>query len=223
LCIIDYIAANNIKKKFLTQKIDTPAAADGFIFLEHTPVFTLGKYANDKNLLIPAEQTKIPLIKSERGGDITYHCQGQLVIYPIVFLDNYKLSIKGYVNLLEEIIIRSLSKFGINGNRRTDKKQLTGVFVKENKIASIGIAIRKRVTYHGIAININNDLTPFSYINPCGLKNVQMTSLKKETGDNVSLERVKDVFKNIIELMFGVKLIKNDNRGFACEYLSEEA
>jgi lipoate-protein ligase B len=163
------------------------------IITEHFPVFTIGAKKNTSNLLVSYDFLKrkgIPLYFIERGGDITYHGPGQLIAYPILKLENIFKSIKKLVNDLEQVVIEVLKEFGINGERWNKER---GVFVSNKKIASIGIAVKNRVSFHGLAFNINMDLEPFNWINPCGLK-ISMTDLSKERGENIRIEDVKPVF-----------------------------
>ncbi|MDY6821532.1 MAG: lipoyl(octanoyl) transferase LipB, partial [Deferribacterota bacterium] len=173
---VDYIKAYNLQKYIVGKKIEDSTFPDIIIFLEHLPVFTIGKHASYKNITSIKHITKnrIPIIKTDRGGDITFHNPGQLTIYPIINLKNISLSIKEYVAFLEDLVIDALNKYNIKTNKIDGT---IGVFTDSGKIASIGIACKRMITYHGIAINIYNDLTPFKWINPCGLNNINMTNV----------------------------------------------
>lgn len=164
-------------------------------FVEHNPVFTLGRNGNTSNLL---QQSNIPLINSDRGGDITYHGPGQLIIYTLMDLQRLNLGIKSLVNQLEAMVITYLANIGITGHRIQDAP---GVYVDNQKIASLGLRVRKGCSFHGLAINIDMDLTPFSYINPCGLTNMQVVQVK-QYDIHASLDKVACDFQQLIVKQF---------------------
>ena len=144
---------------------------DEIWFVQHTPVFTLGRNESRQNILMSSE---IPVVQSDRGGDVTYHGPGQLIIYCLFDLQRMQLGVKALVTGLEEIFIQYLAGFGIAG-KRIDKAP--GVYVENKKIASLGLRVRRGCSFHGLAINVDMDLAPFSYIHPCGLKDMQVTQL----------------------------------------------
>ena len=177
---------------------------DVLILVEHKPVYTLGKHAREGNILLPeAELQKrgIEVFHIDRGGDVTFHGPGQLVGYPIVNLRYFLKSVKWYVNQLEESIIRTLKRFGLEGQRR---KGLTGVWIGKEKIAAIGIRIHRWVTMHGFALNVTTNLDYFSGIIPCGIRNAGVTSMKKIIGE-VELPEVKRVYIEEFQQLFGYK------------------
>lgn len=166
----------------------TPQATENYwLFTEHPHVYTLGKSGKEAHLLIDkTEQQKyqVQFIKTNRGGDITYHGPGQIVGYPIIDLDNFDLDILAYMRLLEEMIIRVLALYNLRGER---SKGETGVWLdagKPNarKICAMGVKTSRWVTMHGFALNVNTDLSYFDHIIPCGIKNKGVTSLQKELG-----------------------------------------
>ena len=167
-----------------------------FIVCEHPHVYTLGKHGQPNNLLINDEFMKkiqAAYYQIDRGGDITYHGYGQVVGYPILDLEALHLSLKGYVHILEETVIQTLAEYGIAASRL---KGATGVWLDalgENprKICAIGIRSSRYITMHGFALNVNTDLTYFSYINPCGFVDKGVTSLAKELQKPVNMEEVK--------------------------------
>jgi len=169
------------------------------ILCEHPHVYTLGKSGHENNLLINEEflnKIQATFFKIDRGGDITYHGPGQLVGYPILDLDNHKVSLKQYIHTIEEAIILTIAEFGIIGTRF---EGATGVWLdvgKQNtrKICAIGVRASKFVTMHGFALNVNTDLTYFNYINPCGFVDKGVTSIQKELQREVSMEEVKRLF-----------------------------
>jgi lipoate-protein ligase B len=163
----------------------------GLILCQHQPVITLGRNADRKNILVSEEELKsrgIQIFEIERGGDVTYHGPGQLTIYPLFNLEYFKKDIHLYLRNLEGIVIDLLSDFGIKAQRKPD---FTGVWVEGKKIASIGIAIRNWITFHGLSINIKeNDLQNFRLIRPCGM-DIEMTSLETVLGRPVDIDEIK--------------------------------
>lgn len=163
---------------------------DTFLLGEHPPVITVGRGFHAENLLNPT----IPVLEIERGGDVTYHGPGQLIAYPIFLLPEAQRDLHRYLRNLEEVILRTLADFGLEGIRNPG---WTGAWVKDSqngqllKIASIGVAVKKWVTYHGIALNVNTDLTHFRQINPCGLESQVMTSMQALRNQPVDMDRVK--------------------------------
>ena len=166
---------------------------DLLILLEHPPVITFGRKTEPSNLLWDQKTLQaagIDCVPSQRGGDITLHSPGQLVGYPIVDLNRYGKDLHRYLRQLEEILIRTLADFGLTGAALPGK---TGVWVESRKIASIGIAVRHWISYHGFALNIDNDLTDFAAIIPCGLPGVTMTSMCRELGEPVAKNQVAEI------------------------------
>ncbi|MSQ47549.1 MAG: lipoyl(octanoyl) transferase [Deltaproteobacteria bacterium] len=144
---------------------------DALLLVEHPPVFTLGRGAEEKNLLTPRE---VPVHRVSRGGEVTFHGPGQLVGYPLIDLANHGRDVHLYLRGLEAVLIDVLATCGIAARREVGK---TGVWVNEKKIASIGVGVRRWVTYHGFALNVTTDLSYFADIVPCGLVGVRMTSM----------------------------------------------
>lgn len=176
------------------------------LMLEHEPVITVGKFGSNQNLLASQKVLKergIELFETNRGGDFTYHGPGQLVCYPVLNLKELGLGVKKYVNLLEEVIIQSLSSLEIDAGRR-DK--YPGVWVDNSKIAFIGIYVKKHITMHGFSLNITKQDDAFSHIVPCGITDLQITSiseiLKREVELKEIINIVKDNFENIFEIEF---------------------
>lgn len=166
--------------------------SDLLILLEHPPVFTLGKWGKENNLCVSRNYLKqegIALIRCERGGDITYHGPGQLVGYPILNLKNFRLGVKTYVRQIEEVLIRTVIDFGIAVSR---KEGFPGVWAKEKKIASIGIAVQGGIAFHGFALNYAHNQIHFELITPCGLDGVKMTSLQEMTGQTIRPESLRE-------------------------------
>jgi len=182
------------------------------IFCEHPHVYTLGNSGNKENLLVNEDYLKsrgASFYKTNRGGDITYHGPGQIVGYPIFDLDNFFNDIGKYLRLLEESIILTIKEYGLVGER---SKGETGVWInvgKTNarKICALGVKTSRWVSMHGFAFNINTDLSYFDNIIPCGINDKQVTSLEKELGEKINLEKVKKQLKSNIELVFQLKLV----------------
>jgi lipoate-protein ligase B len=182
------------RQKELVQKV-VDGGPDHLVLCEHTPVLTLGRMTNPESLLYQRkdiEDRGVMIAKADRGGDVTLHAPGQLIIYPIFNLNNRGKDLKSYMEMLEEVAVDLLKKFGILAISISGKR---GVFVGPDKIISIGVGVRKWVTYHGLGINVNTDLSLFSLIKPCGL-DVRMTSMQKLKGCPVPM---KDVKLKIIE------------------------
>lgn len=187
-------------QKFYVEKRKNNEIEDLLILVEHPPVITIGRNGKMENLLVSRNKLKelnIEFYQIERGGDITIHNYGQLVGYLIFYLKNGFWSIKNFINKIEDLIIQFLKSWNINAEK---KEKFIGVFVKDKKICSIGMAIDRNVTFHGFALNINNDLSYFQLINPCGIKGLKITSVKEELKKEVPMEKVKkdlgEIFKN---------------------------
>ena len=166
------------------RNIHTP---DALWFLEHTPVFTQGQAGKKEHLLNTGD---IPVIQSDRGGQVTYHGEGQLMIYTLFDLKRLKFGIKDLVDSLQQSVIKLLKSYGIEG--RTECKA-PGVYVNETKIASIGLRVRQGFTYHGMSLNVCMDLEPFTRINPCGFEQLTMVQIQDFQQD-ITIEQVKKAF-----------------------------
>lgn len=191
-----------------------PTTTNRLLFVEHSPVYTLGKSGDINHVLISGEDRQrkgIDFFKINRGGDITFHGPGQLVGYPIFDLEQFKTDLGWYLRSLEEVIILTMADYGLKGERSAGE---TGVWLepdikgKERKICAMGIRCSRWITMHGFAFNVNTDLDYFNYIVPCGIQNKQVTSLQKELGFNVPFEELKHKVKANFETVFGIKIIK---------------
>ncbi len=187
-----------------------------FLFVEHPPVYTLGKSGLIENLLISEEERTlkgIQFFKINRGGDITYHGPGQIVGYPILDLERFYTDIGKYLRNIEEVIILTLAEYGIKGQRSIGE---TGVWIdpdingRERKICAIGVRCSRWITMHGFAFNVNTDLDYFNYIIPCGIQNKKVTSLQGELGRFISIDEVKMKIKKNFVKVFGVILMEDD-------------
>jgi lipoate-protein ligase B len=182
-------------------------ACDLLILLEHPPVFTLGRRGGRENLIVPPDflaNAGIQVVQAERGGNITYHGPGQLVAYLVLDLEAAKMGVKDFVHFLEEVMIRTAAEWGVAAERNPVNR---GIWVGNSKMGSIGIAIRRGITYHGLAFNVDVSLEPFGWINPCGLPGVGVTSLKLASGRSPSMPSVRRVFKGHIQTIFGSVLV----------------
>lgn len=157
---------------------------DTLVLLEHPPVYTLGKNAGDKNLI---DARDADVIQSDRGGDITWHGPGQIVGYPIINLEDHKKSVSWYMRNLEEVIIQTVARFGIESDRISG---LTGVWVGNQKVAAMGVRLSRWVTMHGFALNVRPDMSYFDGMIPCGIEGKEVTSLKELLGREISIEEV---------------------------------
>ena len=213
LGLIDYQEAWDFQEKLFKQLMDAKLAGvptpNYLLFCEHPHVFTLGKSGSVNNLLInnlQLREKKVSFVKTNRGGDITYHGPGQIVGYPILDLENFGLGIRDYVGLLEESIINVLSGFNLKGERLSGA---TGVWLnpetpgKARKICAIGVKASRFITMHGFAFNVNTDLKFFNFINPCGFTDKTVTSLEKELGMQMDFDEVKEKVLEKMTNLFG--------------------
>jgi lipoate-protein ligase B len=186
LGVLDYRAARERQLEAVDAR-KQGACADTLFFVEHPHVITLGRAQQAlANVLAPGE---VDVVAVERGGDVTYHGPGQIVAYPIIMLGEGERDLHRFLRNLEEGMIRTLARYGIDAGREPGK---TGVWVEDRKIASIGIACRRWVTFHGLALNVTTDLSYFHRINPCGFQAGVMTSMARETGrDDLDMAEVK--------------------------------
>jgi len=183
------------------------------LFVEHPPVYTLGKSGKKEHILINEAEMKekeIEFFHINRGGDITFHGPGQLVGYPILDLDKFKTDLGWYLRSLEEVFIATMAEYGLKGDRSPGE---TGVWIdpdkkgKERKICAMGIKCSRWITMHGFAFNVNTDLRYFNYIVPCGIENKQVTSLEKELGRKLDMEEVKEKVKRNFEIVFNAVIL----------------
>lgn len=188
------------------------------LFVEHPPVYTLGKSGNIDNVLLSEENLKargIDFFRTNRGGDITFHGPQQVVGYPILDLERFYTDIGKYLRNIEEVIILTLKEYGIEAGRSAGE---TGVWIdadikgRERKICAIGVRSSRWITMHGFALNVNTDLDYFNFIIPCGIQNKQVTSLQKELGRFVDFDEVKEKLKGNFEKVFDAELKTIDNR-----------
>ena len=219
LGLVDYQKALDLQHQFWSKRVEEELP-DVLLILEHPHVITLGRRGDRSHLIASSEALegmKIPVFHVERGGDVTYHGPGQIVAYPILNLKEYGYRVVRYVDQLEEIVLRVLKDFGIEARRDPLNR---GVWVGEEKIASVGVAIKRRVSLHGIALNYETDLKYFDLINACGLKEKKTTSMAKILGKSIPrkslIERLclnfREVFKGEWEEKEVQELITDWNR-----------
>jgi len=182
-----------LQEELLVKKRTDRSLEDELLLLEHEPVYTIGR-TPDKSSLLNSAHLPHPLFVINRGGQATYHGPGQLMGYPIVDLRRCGQDLHRYLRWLEQLLIDLLAHYGIAASRR---ESLTGVWVDQRKIASIGVGVRHWITMHGFALNVCGDLSPFNYIIPCGINDVAMTSMEKETGNSYSVVNVATVCEKL--------------------------
>ena len=190
---MEFAAALALQEEIVAKKREDRSSADELLLLEHEPVYTIGR-TPDQSSLRGARHLPHPLFSINRGGQATYHGPGQLMGYPIIDLRRCGQDLHRYLRWIEQLLIEVLADYGIGAARR---ESLTGVWVENRKIASIGVGVRHWITMHGFALNVHGDLSPFNHIIPCGINEVAMTSIEKETGKAFS---VADVAKAVEKL-----------------------
>lgn len=187
---------------------ESNSRTSGYLYLlEHYPVITNGRFGKDDNYVLPVnkiEEMGVEVFNTDRGGDLTYHGPGQLVSYPIIDLRTFNLGVKAYINSLEQVVINLLANFEIAAYR---KDKYPGVWTNDQKIASIGVAVKSGITMHGSALNVSTDLDAFSMIVPCGISDVQVTSMEKTLGVKVSMQDVAESFINQFGNIFNTTII----------------
>ena len=202
LGLSDYAEAYALQQDLAAKRKSGELSSDLFLVTEHPATFTLGRRGGRENLMVSEsflKEKNIPLVHIERGGDITFHGEGQLVIYPIYDLRKGGVTVAAYVALLEEVMLQLAANHGVTACRDSRNN---GIWVGDKKLGSVGIAIRHGVSFHGLAINVNVSLEPFSWVNPCGLTGVSMTTLARELDENIMLETVKKDLVTTLALVF---------------------
>jgi lipoate-protein ligase B len=208
--LVDYGRALSMQRRLVAGKIAGRLAVETVLALEHPPVFTLGRRGGRDNLLVSEAflaDRGVEVVPVERGGDITYHGPGQLVVYPIARLRSAGLSVAGYVDGLEAAVIRTAARWGVAASTNPVNR---GVWVGNAKMASVGITVRRGVAFHGLAFNVNTDLTPFSWIHPCGLRGVCVTSMAEQTGAPLPMASVAAALRKALGAALGVSLREAD-------------
>ena len=193
---VNFADALELQEKIVTQKRSDPDAVDTVLLLEHDPVYTIGR-TPDQSSLRGGLHLAHPFFRINRGGQATYHGPGQLMGYPIIDLRHCGQDLHKYLRWIESLLIEFLMEFGIEAQPR---EGLTGVWVQQRKIASIGVGVRHWITMHGFALNVCGDLSAFDQITPCGISNVTMTSMERETGKTVSVVGAAMAFEKLLGL-----------------------
>jgi lipoyl(octanoyl) transferase len=198
LGLTDYAEVHALQVELIEKRRNGTLPEDLFLVTEHWDTFTLGRGGGRENLMVSEQflrEKSIPLVQVERGGDITYHGRGQLVIYPILHIRQAGFTVSEYVYRMEELMITLAAESEVDATRSPRNH---GVWVKEKKLGSVGIAVRYGVAFHGLALNVNINLEPFSWVNPCGLNGVQMTSLSSVRGKEILIDEIEtDLGKHI--------------------------
>lgn len=205
LPLTEYRKAWELQQHIVGAKAAGTLAKDVILVLEHAPVYTLGRRGGIENLCVSRErldQEGIDVVQIERGGDITYHGPGQLVAYPLLDIRRARMGVTDLVAILETVMIKTAAVFGVEAERNPLNR---GVWVGQAKLGSIGIAVRKDISFHGMALNVNLDLTLFSWINPCGLKDVAMTSLKETTGKAIDMQAARNALRENMQSAIGMR------------------
>lgn len=204
LGVIPYERALGLQQKLMQARAEGKIP-DVMLLLQHPPVFTIGRFRGEKDIIVAPEklqQAGIAVSHTNRGGSITYHGPGQLVGYPILNLEENGLGVREYIWKLEAVIIKLLLSLGVQGHRLAN---YPGVWVGEDKVCSIGINVSHHITMHGFALNIDTDLRHFEYINPCGIKGIRMTSISKLLGYCLEPNDIIEALLDSFSAIFGLK------------------
>lgn len=202
---LDFLAALELQER-LVELRQLNASPDILLFVEHPHIYTLGRGGNESNILAAQD---IPVHRTSRGGDVTYHGPGQLVVYPIIDLrSKLRKDVHRYVRNLEFSAMATLRDFGLDGTRRPP---YTGIWIAGRKIAAIGVAVRRSITFHGLAMNVNTDLSYFNRIVPCGLAWADVTSMEKELSAEQSMAEVREKFLIHFTEVFGYADVKESD------------
>lgn len=217
---LEYTRALALQINTRNAKINNPLEPDRLFFVEHPRVFTLGRRGGRENLTVSEDflaSRGIEILETDRGGNITFHGPGQAVLYPIIDLERAKIGVADFVYGMEEIMKQTVREFDIQADRDVKNH---GLWVGHRKIGSVGISIKRGISIHGLALNVCPDLTPFSWINPCGLENVAMTSVALETrlgntknkntenNNKEMMDRVCQLFCQHFTTIFDITIIK---------------
>ncbi len=203
--VSNYGRVRDVQLEILEAKRKNASFPDVVLFVEHDPVFTLGRRGGTENLRVSErvlEESGIRVIGVERGGDVTYHGPGQLVAYPIVDLKRNGLGVLEYVEKLEETMIEVAKRWNVPAGRNDSNR---GAWVGTRKLGSVGIAVRRGIAFHGFALNVDLSLEPYEWINPCGLKGVCMTSLAIEASRPITVKEARAVAEERMPGIFGVE------------------
>ncbi len=206
--LVPYSVAWEQQRSLLTQRINDPSLDDVLLLLEHAPVYTLGQGASLEFLKFDPTEVSCEVHRVERGGEVTYHCPGQLVGYPILNLRYYKQDLHWYLRQLEEVLIQLLAVYGLKGERVVG---MTGVWLEGRKVAAIGIKVSRWITMHGFALNVCPDLTGFERIVPCGIADKPVGSLAQFI-PGISVEPMRQLAAAMFAEVFNVELIDSHTK-----------
>jgi lipoyl(octanoyl) transferase len=201
--LVPYRVAWEYQRSLLQARLEHPNLDDLLLLLEHPPTYTLGTGASLDFLKFDPAQTQVELYRVERGGEVTYHCPGQLIGYPILNLRHYRQDLHWYLRQLEEVIVRTLAGYGLQGERI---EGFTGVWVEGSKVAAIGIKVKQWITMHGFSLNVCSDLEGFSRIIPCGIGDKPVGSLAQFL-PGIEIEPVRRDLVNAFAEVFQVEWI----------------
>ncbi|XFA74032.1 lipoyl(octanoyl) transferase LipB [Thermosynechococcaceae cyanobacterium Okahandja] len=202
LGLIPYPQAWAWQRQLVAQRRHNPDLPDVLLTLQHPPIYTLGQGATTEHVQFAPESSAIPVLRVERGGEVTYHCPGQLVAYPILNLRRHRCDLHWYLHQLEEVIIQTLRLYNITGVRLAG---LTGVWVEGYKVAAIGIKVSRWLSFHGLALNVTNDLRGFGQIVPCGIGDRPVGNLLQFRPD-IDLESVRQQLSQSFARVFNLHL-----------------
>jgi lipoate-protein ligase B len=206
LPLTEYQRALDLQLAVVKAKVAGRLDADAILCLEHPRVFTLGRRGGRENLCVSddfLEKKGVAVMPTDRGGNITYHGPGQMVVYPIIHLSRRRLKVVDFVSGLEQAMIRTAEHWGITAANDPLNR---GVWLNGNKLGSIGITVRRGISFHGLALNVNTDMEPFGWINPCGLDQVRMTSFERHLNGSVPMDEACKEMANHLSEVFGLAL-----------------
>lgn len=206
LPLTDYGHAQSLQEQCVAAKADGRLREDLMFLLEHPAVFTLGRNGGREHLMVSdgfLDEAGVSVMPSERGGNITYHGPGQIVGYPVIDLQRARMGVGDYVGALEDLMLAVAQAWGVVADRDSRNR---GIWVAGAKAGSIGLCLRHGMAFHGFALNVNNDLTPFEWVNPCGLAGVRMTSLRQVTGNEIPMHELRQTVWQKVAQVFDVTL-----------------
>ncbi|MEZ4527297.1 MAG: lipoyl(octanoyl) transferase LipB [Desulfobacterales bacterium] len=195
LPLTPYGEAAEMQRQIVAAKKEKRLKKDAVLILEHPPIFTLGRNRGREHLMVSEKflaEKNMQVVQTERGGNITFHGPGQLVVYPILDMNAGHIGIREYVEGLEKIMSLTVREWGIDAHGDAQNR---GLWIGNRKLGSIGVAVKHGICFHGLALNVNMDLEPFTWINPCGLCDIQMSTVEKESGKKISVAQVRTVLK----------------------------
>ncbi len=208
LPVTDYRHAHDLQLSFVDARRSGELSRDLVMMLEHPPVYTLGRRGGQDNLLVTEGWLKdrgIEVVPIERGGDITFHGPGQLVVYAVMDLKARGMGVTDFVGRLESAMAGTAARWGVTA-RGDDTNR--GAWIGRRKLGSVGITVRRGITFHGLAMNVNTDLTPFQWINPCGIKSCEMTSLEIESGQSIEMAAAREQMAQQLGELFEMELTR---------------